>query len=319
MAVQLVKAHDRAEAIEGMFKINREAMVRQTPRTTGDPLRLLRIAFNAIVYDNDLMQCTPVSLLGGVMEALKLGITLGGPMQEGWLLPFRDSQQGGNKVATLIVGYQGYRNVIDRGRSVLDMHPYAVYKGDEFDFELGSHPRIKHKPYWMAGNEQGDLMAVYCVAHLRGGGMQLEVMPLKEVEQHKARSRAAQSGRSPWKTDYDAMALKTVVRKISKYLPKSSELLARALDLDDKADRGVMQDFDISGLTVPPALQEGQPQGPGEKPVGPGKLSQLTQTLQTQHPLGGQKEGAEGQLTAEELAALDRETLEQDRRQREGR
>jgi recombinational DNA repair protein RecT len=37
------------------------------------------------------------------------------------------------------------------------------------------------------------------------------------------------------------MALKTVLRKISKYLPKSNELLARALDLDDRADRGVDQ------------------------------------------------------------------------------
>lgn len=308
MAVQLVKPHDLATRIEGMFKLNQEAMVRQSPRTTGDPHRLLRVAYNAIVYDSDLAACTPSSLLGGVMEALKLGITLGGPMQEGWLIPFNDSQAGG-KVATLIVGYQGYRNIIDRGRSVLDMHPYAVYKNDEFDFELGSHPRVKHKPYWMAGHaEPGDLQCVYCVAHLRGGGMQMEVMPLKEVEQHKARSRAATSKRSPWTTDYDAMALKTVVRKISKYLPKSSELLSRALDLDDKADRGVRQDFDISGLVLPRELAEG---AEGAKVAGgTGRLGQLTQTMKGQHPLGGPQDGEEGQLSAEEALALDREVAE---------
>jgi recombination protein RecT len=99
----------------------------------------------------------------------------------------------------------------------------------------------------------GSDVAVYAVAHLKGGGIQVEVMPKAEVDQHRARSRAGQSG--PWVTDYEAMALKTVVRKIFKYLPKAGEIheaISRAIQLDERADRGEAQyaETDLTGMQV---------------------------------------------------------------------
>lgn len=302
MATQLVQASSRAEDVKRLFVLNNDAMVKMAPRTTGDPSRLIRIAYNAIAFDSKLVQCTRESLIGGVMEAVKLGITLGGPMQEGWLLPFRNSREN-TLDATLIVGYQGYRNIIDRGKSVVDLHPRAVYANDEFEFEFGVHPRIRHRPYWMAGAaEPGPLKCVYAVARLARGGVQVEVMPVKEVEAHRQRSRQKDSG--PWKNDYDAMALKTVIRKISKYLPKSSEILARALDLDEKADLGLPQDFDLSGLVVPPETG-----GEHAKPVA-GRLTQLTQQLKGDAPPPDPAGGDD-----DDLADHDRAVLEQDRRE----
>lgn len=247
--VQIYSAQDQARNVEKLFKVNLDAIKKSSPRFVGDPARLIRIAYNTIVYNEDLMKCTQASLMGGVMEALKLGLTLGGPMQEAWLIPFNNSKKG-CKEATFIVGYQGYRNIIDRGRSVLDLHPRAVYSGDSFDVKFTERgPILMHHPYYMLpGEKKGALTFVYAVARLRGGGVQTEVLTRADVDAHRNRSRAKDSG--PWVSDYDAMALKTVIRVIAKYLPKSSELLARALDLDDRADRGVDQDFDVSGITV---------------------------------------------------------------------
>lgn len=258
MSTQLVTAQDEGKLIQKVFAANLEAMKKSAPRTMGDSGRLIRIAYNTIVYDDKLRKCTHQSLVGGVMEALKLGITLGGPMQEGWLIPFNDTKANA-LVATLIVGYMGYRNIIDRARSTLDLHPYSVWKGDHFKFRLGDRPAIDHVPGWhldppvtrkefRGRGLPPDLVATYAVAHLRGGGMQLEVLNTDQIESHRMRSRAKDSG--PWVTDYEQMGLKTVIRVIAKRLPKSSELLARALDLDDKADRGVPQDFDLEGIVV---------------------------------------------------------------------
>ena len=255
---QLIRLDDRAKALEGVFRANMGALSKVVPRTMGDPSRLLRIAYNNIAYNTDLLECsgTPqgmASILGGVMEALKLGLTIGGPMQEAWLIPFKVK---GVPTATLIIGYQGFRNILDRGKSVVDLHPTVVKRGDEFDFELGSRPYVRHKPKL---EDRGELIAVYAVAHLPRGGMQIEVMGRQEIDDHRARSRAKDSG--PWVDHYDAMAMKTVIRKIAKYLPKSNEILARALDLDDKGDRGVDQQFDVEGLVfdvaIPPAVQAG--------------------------------------------------------------
>lgn len=248
---QLVKLDDRVKRLQDVFTRNQSAIVKMVPRTMGDPSRLLRIAYNNIAYNVELLEVSKTergmaSILGGVMEALKLGLTIGGPAQECWLVPFKEK---GIPIATLIIGYQGYRNILDRAKSVIALHPRAVWTNDEFDVDFGTQ-RIHHKPYWMLGHtESGEFLAAYAIATLARGGVQIEVMPKAEIDAHRARSRAANSG--PWVSDYVPMALKTVVRKIAKYLPKSSELLVRALDLDDKADRGVPQDFEIADFVLP--------------------------------------------------------------------
>jgi recombination protein RecT len=49
-------------------------------------------------------------------------------------------------------------------------------------------------------------------------------MPKSEIEKRKSRSKAASSKFSPWHTDYEEMAKKTVVRHMWKYLPISVEI-----------------------------------------------------------------------------------------------
>lgn len=295
--MQLVSQSQQAKVLTQMLTVNSSAMLKMVPRTSGDPQRLLRIAFNAVAYDDNLSECLTTmpgkaSILGGIMEALKLGITIGGPMQEGWLIPFKVQ---GTMKAQLMVGYQGYRNIIDRGRSVVDFIPRAVHVKDfeagNFDYELGSRPFVRFKPQHEQPTKREQLHCVFGVANLRGGGQQIDVLLIPEIDAHRNRSRAKDNG--PWVTDYVPMAMKTVVRKMSKYLPKSNELLSRALDLDNKLDSGQEQDFDLDGMVVsdepiPPAattramdalkdtLGAGKPKEPGTQ-VGtePGE-SELT-------------------------------------------
>lgn len=287
---QMRKPSEALVAVGQLFKVNKTRILSGVPRTIGgDPSRLLAIAYNSIVYgDPKLMLCTHASLLGGVMEALKMGITIGGPMQESWLVPFRNKLKGrkdskGNWLpdeyaleATMIVGYMGLRNIIDRGRAVLDLHPRAVGHKDDFDYGFGTQPFIRHKPNGPAPLRESELRYAYAIARLRGGGVQMEVLDKMEVDQHRARSRAAKSG--PWanEQDYIPMALKTAMRKLAKYVPKSSEILARALDLDEKADLGVPQDFELPEGAVLFDEQAGA-LGPGSSDVLDDLNNQLRQ------------------------------------------
>ena len=305
---QLVQMDRRSQDIVNLFKLNRDRMVRAAPKGM-DPNRLLAVAFNAIVYNTDLLQCTRESLIGGAFEALKLGLTLGGPMQEAWLIPFnnrRKSEQGWETVkeATFIIGYMGMRNLIDRARAVVDLHPRAVHNGmtptitfkeergkqvpvvtgwtqgtpDEFDYFFGDEPRIIHRPRNPMAEYKDQLRAVYAVARLRGGGKQVEVLEIEEIEKHRNRSRAKDNG--PWVTDYVPMALKTSIRKIAKYLPKASLEVARAIDLDEKADAGESQDFDLEGMIIPPAEAQSASQGTAAPPTK--QLEQAKETLRAQ-------------------------------------
>ena len=317
---QLVQLTKQSDDIKQLFQINSQRMMRAAPKGF-DPNRLLAIAFNAIAYNTDLLMCTRESLIGGTFEALKLGLTLGGPMQEAWLIPFnqRQKQPDGSwesvKVATFIIGYQGYRNLIDRARSVLELHPRAVHNGmiaselnaqkqrtfqpgvpDEFDYWFGDEPRILHKPKNPTPEFREQLAAVYVVAKLRGGGKQLEVLMPEEIEQRRNRSRAKDNG--PWVTDYVPMALKTGVRKIAKYLPKASLELSRALNLDDQADAGEPQTFDIEGLVIPQTTPQ---QGAAAPPMK--ALDAMKETLRAQQPQ--QQKEAVPAAAASELKADD--------------
>lgn len=295
MSDQLIKTSDRVRALQKMFQENQTRIVRAVPRSVAsDPQRLLTIAFNTIMYDEKLVVCTQQSLFGGVMEALKLGITIGGPMQEAWLVPFKNRKKNGSEwitvvEATLIIGYQGYRNIIDRGRGVLDMQPRAVHNDDLFDYQFGLHPFINHKPKRPVLTRK-DLKAAYCVASLRGGGKQFEVLELEEIELHRKRSRAGETAGSPWmnENDYVAMALKTTIRKLAKYLPKSSELLSKALDLDDRADRGDDQAFEI-----PTDAVFYEPEG-ATAPTTPDRMKALNEKLSNElDPLRAAREARE--------------------------
>ena len=312
--MQLVSRSQHTGTLVTLLDANKQNMIRMAPRSTGDPGRLLSIAFNSVAYDDKLSECLTTlagkaSILGGIMEAMKLGITLGGPMQEGWLIPFKHD---GNPRAQLIVGYQGYRNIIDRGGSVIDMQPRAVHVKDaeagNFDYDLGDNANIRFRPQQPQPEKKADLFCVFMVARLRRGGKQIDVMFVPEIESHRLKSRARDSG--PWVDYYVPMAMKTVVRKMAKYLPKSNELLARALDLDNKADSGEPQDFSMEGLVVPE----------DEKPTAqrPKALEALKEKLGAEPPAGkvaekqpldarahaGDGEGALREMTVEDFGGL---------------
>lgn len=301
---QLVQLTKQSDLIAELFRLNRERMTRATPRNL-DPARLLAIAFNAIAYNTDLLVCTRESLIGGVFESMKLGLTLGGPMQEAWLIPFTNRRKRGDqwesvKDATLIIGYQGYRNLIDRARTVKDLQPRAVHNGmiarvkwvkkydkdvaelegfdpgkpDDFDYYYGDEPRIHHKPFNEQPLYKEQLAAVYVVARLAGGGKQMDVLLPAEIEAHRQRSRAKDNG--PWVSDYVPMAMKTAIRKIAKYLPKATLEMQRALELDNKADVGESQDFDTAGLSIPLDTPS--------DPIQPRRLDGLKEQLRQQTP-----------------------------------
>ncbi len=294
---QLMRVEDQRAIVLKAFTANGQAIAKTVPRTMGDPNRLIRIAYNNVVNDPLLLECAQTetglrSIIGGVMEALKLGLMIGGPSQEAFLIPFKDK---GTPKATLIVGYQGYRNILDRSKSVIDLHPRAVFANDDFDVDFGNQ-RIRHKPWFLLNKpESGPLVAVYAIAHLQRGGIQIEVMPKSEVDEHRTRSRAKESG--PWVTEYNAMALKTVIRKIAKYLPKSSEILMRALDLDTKADLGVVQDFDVEALVI-----DAYPEP--SKQVGSSKLDELKKKLPAAPAQSVPAAGSPAETTEKPPAAL---------------
>jgi recombination protein RecT len=108
---------------------------------------------------------------------------------------------------------------------------HVVHRNDKFRYVLGDDERIEHEPFM--GDDRGEAVAVYAVAKTKDGGIYREVMSKVEVEKVRAVSRA--SGAGPWSQWWGEMARKTVLRRLSKRLPMSTDMEALLRADDDDA------------------------------------------------------------------------------------
>lgn len=190
--------------------------------------RMMRIALTEARKIPKLLECDQASLLGAIIQASQLGLEPGGALGHCYLIPFKQQVQ-------FIVGYRGMIDLAMRSPLVQKIVARAVYEGDEFVYEFGLDEKLIHKPKMTPRSKDEKPTFVYCVVFLKDGSKQFDVMGRDEVEAVRARSMAANSG--PWVSDYEAMAKKTVVRRLFKYTPVSIEI-QQAIGLDEAAERG---------------------------------------------------------------------------------
>lgn len=197
------------------------------------PERMARIATTEMRKIPKLAECNPMSFLGAVIQCSQLGLEPGGSLGHVYLIPF-------GKEVQVIVGYRGMIDLARRSGQLVSIDARAVYEGDTFECILGLESKLNHTPDWNNPNraDPAKLRFVYAVAKLKDGGTQFDVMSKVEVDAIRKRSKSSGSG--PWVTDYAAMALKTVVRRLFKYLPVSIEL-QHAVGIDEMADAGISQ------------------------------------------------------------------------------
>ncbi|MHC4569511.1 MAG: recombinase RecT [Planctomycetota bacterium] len=85
----------------------------------------------------------------------------------------------------------------------------------------------------------GEIIAVYATAHVEGIDPQTAVLLTEEVERYRKLSQAPNS--PAWKNFYEAMAKKTAIRQLAKFLPKSIlKEFHEAVADDARQDYGVL-------------------------------------------------------------------------------
>jgi len=191
-----------------------------------------------------LLECTGESLLGAVMEVSKLGLELG-TLGHAWILPFKVK---GKLTATVIIGYKGMLALAWRSDKISNVYGHVVRDGDFFEYTFGSDPVIRHTPADFP--DRGRPTHAYAGCTTVTGGQILEVMAIEECEKVRSRSRSGSKG--PWVDDYDAMCVKTAMRRALKLAPCSTEL-ARAITVDEAQDARGDQHLEASLEPIPAA------------------------------------------------------------------
>lgn len=231
-----------------------------------------------------LQMCSHVSVLGALMTSAQLGLEPG-PLGYVYWIPFKN--KSGHYECTIIIGYQGYLDLIRRSGQVQSISVREVYKDDEFEFEYGLDEKLIHKPNLDVNPKDDDITHVYGIVRFKDGGHQVLVMSRKQIEAIRSRSKAANDG--PWVTDWKAMALKTVVRQMWKFLPKSIEV-QRALAFDDAVALAPLTKEQELDLTID--ITPYHPEVPQEEPQAPAQAQEVAETkVVVEAPAKGESEG----------------------------
>ena len=227
--------------------------------------RLYQLAVSTINQTPKLAECDSASLLSCVMKCSALGLEPSAVdgLGRAYILPFYNGKAH-RMQATFILGYKGIIDLARRSGKLKSIHAQAVYQGDEFDYwddEDGQH--FKFRPNRDAPHTPDTLTDVYMTAKLQDGGFVFEHMTKAEVDAIRRRSKSADRG--PWVTDYEAMALKTVIRRAARYLPMSTDV-QQAVAADEQTP-------DYSGIFAPiiesEPVSDSQPEYDAEPvPVG---------------------------------------------------
>lgn len=193
------------------------------------PERFTRMALSAISTNPALADCTPKSFLGAMMTAAQLGVEPNTALGQAYLIPYRNH---GILECQFQLGYKGLIDLAYRSGDVSIIQAQTVYENDVFEYELGLEPKLRHVP---ATKNRGKAICYYGMFRTKDGGFGFEVMSVEDIRAHAEKySKAYSSNSSPWKSNFDEMAKKTVLKRVLKYAPLRSDFV-----------RGVVQDETI--------------------------------------------------------------------------
>lgn len=192
--------------------------------------KMARIATTVLRQTPALGRCTPESFLGALLTSAQLGLEPG-PLGEAYLVPF------GN-VCTFIPGYRGLVKLALQSPNVSKARARVVHENDEFSYAFGLDEHLDHTP--AQSGDPGKPTHVYAFVKYTDGGSDFDVMTVDDVEKIRKRSKASGSG--PWVTDWEAMAMKTVFKRLSKWMPLSTEFVS-AVEMDGTTRTDVTTDL----------------------------------------------------------------------------
>mgnify|MGYP002507819510 CR=1 FL=1 len=174
--------------------------------------KFTRVAMTAIQQTPALQNADRASLFGAIVRLAQDGLLPDG--REAAIVMFGSQ-------ATAMPMIAGVLKKVRQSGEVAKISAQVVYENDEFVVSYGFDEDVTHIPPSL-DKPRGKAIGAYATAVLKDGSKLLEVMSHEEIEKVRAVSRSGKSG--PWATWWGEMARKTVMRRLSKRLPMSTDL-----------------------------------------------------------------------------------------------
>lgn len=191
---------------------------------------------NAVKNNQRLANCDPNSVLFAAVAAATLDLDINENLGYAYLVPYKDKCQ-------FQLGYKGLIQLAQRSGLYKRINTTLIKEG-----EIISYDRVSGDMEfsWLPESERPKAKTIGFMAYfqLLNGFEARYYMTKEEVLAHgKKYSKSFSSG--PWKTEFDKMALKTVMKLLlSKFGPMSTEM-NQAMNVD----QAIVNDFGTEDIT----------------------------------------------------------------------
>lgn len=153
----------------------------------------------------------PTSAQNAIINVAAIGITLNPASKLAYLVP-RDG------MVCLDISYMGLLHLAQATGSIKWGQCKLVYSNDTYESNgLDTAPTHKYNAF----GDRGAVVGGYCTVKTADGDYLTEEMSLAEIKAVESTSKAKNG---PWKTFWEEMARKTIVKRASKYWPKAQRL-----------------------------------------------------------------------------------------------
>ena len=259
------------------------------------PEKFQRTVMTAAQSNPDLLKADRASLITACMKAAQDGLLPDG--REAAIVTFNTRKKGddGQWYTLTLAQYMpmvfGLRKKILQSGEISAIETNVVYKREVeegfFVFEAGTEAMLRHKPMLDLTDEDlidDNIVAAYSVATMKDGTKSFEVMRRAEINKVRQTSQTGATGKTdrqgkpippkgPWVDWFGEMARKTVMRRHSKTLPMSGDLIdVEAADealLSRSAVAVLAADEPEPARLVPPTREEVAAQGADDTPHDP--------------------------------------------------
>lgn len=186
--------------------------------------RFITAAAVAMANNSDLMDADRQSLINSLTTCAKDGLIPDN--REAAMVVFKTKvNQGGKEIWIKKAQYMPMIDgVMKRARQTGEISIIAakiVYENDTFRAwmdDLGEH--ISYEPTL---GDRGNILGAFAYARMKQGDVQFEWMNFTDIEKVRMASKNATNG--PWKDWWEGMARKSVMHRLARRLPNSSELM----------------------------------------------------------------------------------------------
>lgn len=218
--------------------------------------------------DNYLSQAEPMTIIASALKAATMDLPIDKNLGYAYIVPFNRYEKQGQKWIThneaqFILGYKGYIQLAQRSGQYKALNAIEVYDGQLIDW----NPLTEQFTFDYKARNSDKVIGYVAFFELLNGFKKTVFWTKQEIENHRikhSKAKDKQSLTGAWADNYDAMAIKTVLRNmLSKWGILSVEMQS-AITSDEKVFRvdennDLIEETDLSDMEpLPHDLKEAE-------------------------------------------------------------